>query len=108
VKRVLFDQGVPVPLRNAFAGIARVETVYERGWSTIQNGVLILRAQSSFDVFVTTDKNLRYQQNLTDRTLAIVVLPTTQWPKLRERTDEIAKVVVTAESGAFIEISSLA
>jgi hypothetical protein len=107
VKRVLFDQGVPVPLRNAFAGSARVETVYELGWSTVQNGALILRAQSSFDVFVTTDKNLRYQQNLTERTLAIVVLPTTQWPKLREIADEIAKAVIAAETGAFIEIASL-
>jgi predicted nucleotidyltransferase len=106
VKRVLFDQGVPVPLRNAFAGSAHVETVYELGWSTVQNGALILRAQSLFDVFVTTDKNLRYQQNLTERTLAIVVLPTTQWPKLRERADEIARVVIAAETGAFIEIAS--
>jgi predicted nucleotidyltransferase len=108
VKRILFDQGVPVPLRNAFAGIARVETVYELGWSTIENGALILRAQSSFDAFVTTDKNLRYQQNLTDRTLTIVVLPTTQWPKLRERADEIAKVVVALQAGAFLEIDLLA
>ena len=95
-----------MPLRNAFAGLARVETVYERGWATVQNGALILRAQASFDVFVTTDKNLRYQQNLTGRTLAIIVLPTTQWPKLRQQIDEIAKVVIAAEIGAFIEIAS--
>ncbi len=106
MKRILFDQGVPVPLRNAFAGVARVETVFERGWSTVQNGALILRAQSAFDVFVTTDKNLRYQQNLTERSLAIVVLPTTQWPKLRQQAATIAEQIVHVPAGAFIEVGA--
>jgi len=55
-------------------------------------------------VFITTDKNLRYQQNLASREIAIIVLPTTQWPALRVRADEIARVAAGASSGALIEI----
>jgi hypothetical protein len=58
-----------------------VETVFERGWATLANGALIQSAETAgFDLFVTTDKNLRYQQNLASRGLAIAVLWTTSWP----------------------------
>ncbi len=64
---VLFDQGTPAPLRRAFAG-ASVETAYERGWATLQNGALLAAADDAgFDVFVTTDKNLQYQQRVASR-----------------------------------------
>jgi len=104
--RILFDQGVPAPLRNAFVGIATVETAFERGWSTLLNGELIAEAEKSFDVFVTTDKNLRYQQNLSERKIAIVVLPTTRWPALRSRAGEIALVAANISVGAFVEIAA--
>lgn len=106
--RVLFDQGVPAPLRSAFVGIATVDTAFERGWSRLRNGELIAEAEKSFDVFVTTDKNLRYQQNLVSRKIAIVVLPTTQWPALRARADEIARITAKVAAGAFIEIPAAA
>jgi predicted nuclease of predicted toxin-antitoxin system len=78
---ILFDQGTPAPLRRAFPNAA-VETVYERGWSTLQNGQLLAAAeQAGFDVFITTDQNLKYQQNLIGRHLTIVVLSTTSWPR---------------------------
>ena len=65
--RILFDQGTPVPLRRAFDGHI-VETVFERGWSQLENGAVIQSAESlGFDVYVTTDKNLRYQQKVTAR-----------------------------------------
>ena len=105
--RVLFDQGVPAPLRSAFVGIATVETAFERGWSTLRNGELKAKADKSFDVFITTDKTLRYQQNLASRKIAIVVLPTTQWPALRVRADETARIATDASTGAFIEIPGL-
>lgn len=73
---VLFDQGTPAPLRHALVGHA-VETAYERGWSSLNNGELIAAAEAAgFEVLVTTDKNLKYQQNLTGRCIAIVVLHT--------------------------------
>jgi hypothetical protein len=71
--RVLFHQGTPVPLRR-FLSSHTVTTVYEKGWSRTPNGDLLRRAdQEMFEVFLTTDQRLRYQQNLTNRRIAIVV-----------------------------------
>ncbi len=74
--RILFDQGTPAPLRHALTGHS-VSTAYEKGWDQLGNGDLLNAAEAAFDVFVTTDQNLRFQQNLTGRRLAILVLPTT-------------------------------
>ena len=64
---ILFDQGTPVPLRAALVGHT-VETAYERGWSTLSNGDLLTAAETaSFDLFITTDQNLRHQQKLFGR-----------------------------------------
>ena len=74
---VLFDQGTPVPLR-CFLGSHTITTVFEKGWSGTGNGDLPrLADQQMFEVFLTTDQHLKYQQNLTNRQIAIVVLPTT-------------------------------
>lgn len=71
---ILFDQGTPVPLRLQLVGHS-VTTVYEQGWSTLSNGALLQRAeQAGYDLLITTDQNLRYQQNLTGRQIAILVL----------------------------------
>jgi len=67
--RILLDQGTPVPLRRALPDHS-VVTAHEKGWATLTNGELLAAAEGSFDVFVTTDQNLRYQQNLTERRLA--------------------------------------
>ena len=72
--RILFDQGTPVPLRRHLSEHT-VTTVYEEGWSNLSNGELLDAAESAgYQLFVTTDQNLRYQQNLRERQLAIVVL----------------------------------
>jgi len=78
--RVLFDQGTPAPLRHLLPGHV-VSTAYELGWSTRKNGELLAAAEGqAFEVLVTTDTNLKYQQNLAARRIAIVVLSTTSWP----------------------------
>jgi hypothetical protein len=65
--KVLFDQGTPVPLRR-YLRTHEVTTVYELGWSTLQNGSLISQAEAAgFDVLITTDKSWKYQQNLSER-----------------------------------------
>jgi hypothetical protein len=79
--RILFDQGTPAPLRSALTAHA-VSTAYEMGWNELDNGALLKRAEEQFDALITTDKNLRYQQDLKGRRLAILVLPTTSWPKI--------------------------
>lgn len=102
--RVLFDQGTPAPLRKALTGHV-VETAYEKGWSALQNGELISAAEGAgFEVFVTTDRNLKYQQNLRDRKLAIVVLLTTSWPRIQRALDLVCAAVDGATSGSYQEI----
>ena len=73
--RILFDQGTPYPLRNELKE-HDVGTAFELGWSSLANGNLLRTAASPFDLFLNTDKNLRYQQNLAGRALGILVLPT--------------------------------
>jgi hypothetical protein len=101
---VLFDQGTPVPLRHALVGHT-VETAFELGWGTLQNGALIAAAESQgFEVLLTTDKNLKYQQNLTGRHLAVIVLSTTSWPRIRTATAKVLRAVESARPGDFIEV----
>ena len=91
--RVLFDQGTPAPLRRALSHHI-VETAFERGWSMLTNGELLAAAESAgFDVMVTTDMNLRYQQNLTARRIAVVVLSTTSWPRIREVSAQVVEAI---------------
>jgi hypothetical protein len=77
--RILLDHGVPAPLRD-FLGNHIVDTAYEMGWARLENDLLLSSAEAVFDALITTDQNLRYQQNLTGRRLAVLVLPTTSWP----------------------------
>lgn len=103
--RVLFDQGTPVPLRRLLSHHV-VETAFERGWSTLTNGELLAAAEhGGFEVMVTTDMNLRYQQNLTDRQIAIVVLSTTSWPRIRGVTDLVAEAIDRASTIKYAEVS---
>jgi hypothetical protein len=74
--RILFDQGNPVPLRLHLANHF-IETAFELGWSTLENGALLAAAEDSFDLLITTDQKLRYQQNLAGGKLRILVLMTT-------------------------------
>ena len=102
--RVLFDQGTPAPLRHALVGHS-VETAFELGWGTLQNGALLAAAEAQgFEVFLTTDKNLKYQQNLVGRRLAIVVLSTTSWPRIRAASAKVLEAVDSAQAGSFIEV----
>lgn len=104
--RILFDQGTPAPLRR-FLTAHTVSTAYEMGWSDLQNGDLLRAAEAAFDLFITTDQNLGYQQNLTGRRLAILVLPTTNWPHIREHCGEIVDAVDAMQPGQFRELSRL-
>ena len=72
--RILFDQGVPLPLRGFLTG-HQVETAFRMGWAELKNGDLLNQAETKFDLVVTTDKNWKYQQRISGRRIAIVVLP---------------------------------
>lgn len=102
--RILFDQGVPAPLRGFLEGHT-VATAYEKGWAALLNGELLRSAESEFDVLVTTDHNLRHQQNLAGRRLAILVLPTTSWPKIRPHVAEVAEAISGLRPGDYRELT---
>jgi hypothetical protein len=102
--RILFDQGTLAPLRRHLHPSA-VDTTGELGWATVTNGDLLKLAEDNgYDVFVTTDQNLRYQQNLTGRRLGIVVLMSTSWPRFQQRIPEILAAISTAQGGGFEEV----
>jgi hypothetical protein len=102
--KILFDQGTPVPLRR-YLRAHEVTTVYELGWSTLQNGLLISQADAvGFDVLITTDKNWKYQQNLSERSLAIVVLLATSWPRIQAKLSEVVDAVDRATRGSYTEV----
>ena len=79
-------------------------TAYEQGWTELDNGSLLAAAEAEFDALITTDQNLRYQQNLSGRKLAILVLPTTSWPKIRNYSNEITAAVGALRPGDFVEL----
>ena len=85
----MFDQGTPVPLRGHISA-HHVSTAYELGWATLKNGELLAAAEKSgFEVLVTTDTNLQYQQNLNQRKITNVVLSTTSWPRIKKNITAI-------------------
>ena len=103
--KVLFDQGTPVPLRTHFTSL-HVSTAYELGWATLKNGELLAAAESNgFEVFVTTDTNLAYQQNLFNRTIAIVVLSTTIWPRIQKSVSDIVSAIDAARPNSYQIVS---
>jgi len=102
--KILFDQGTPVPLRRHLTGHS-VTTAYEQGWADLSNGALLKAAEEAgYQLFVTTDQNLRYQQNLRERQITIVVLLPTSWPRIRLRVDEIRKIIEAMRLGGYTEI----
>jgi hypothetical protein len=101
---VLFDQGAPVPIRPYLQGHT-VRTAFQQGWDKPKNGELLMAAeQAGFDLFLTIDKNIRYQQNLAHRRIAIVVLGQQQWPLLRPHIQRVVDAVDAATPGSFAEV----
>jgi hypothetical protein len=96
--RILFDQGTPAPLRRALIGHA-VSTTFEKGWAQLDNGALLRAADAEFDVLITTDRNLPYQQNLTGLRLAVLVLPTTSWPTIQAHEEQVVAAVGMLRAG---------
>lgn len=98
--RILLDENVPLGLKSLLIG-HDVETVQSKGWSGVTNGELLARTEAMFDVLILADKNLRYQQNLAQRRLALVELPTNRWPVIQRIVGEIVQAVATAQPGAY-------
>jgi predicted nuclease of predicted toxin-antitoxin system len=102
--RILFDQATPAPLRDHLPGHS-VETAYEKGWSALHNGDLLVKAEAEFDLLITTERNLRHQQDLAALHIAILVLPTTSWPRLQKITPQIAAAIGSLRPGQYHEVA---
>ncbi|MFN0076680.1 MAG: DUF5615 family PIN-like protein [Prosthecobacter sp.] len=102
--RVLIDECLPRPLKSRLTG-HDYRTVQEMGWDGVKNGQLLLLAEQDFEVFLTGDKNLRYQQNLATRQIAIVLLPTTHWPTLQQQISLVQTAMAGVQLGEFVEVA---
>lgn len=103
---IIFDQATPVPIRVYLENRHIVRTVAQQGWDRLKNGDLLIAAEEAgFELLLTTDKNMRFQQNLARRKIAIVVLGQQQWPELRPHVHLIVNAVNTATPGSYIEVS---
>jgi hypothetical protein len=101
--RILLDECTPHVLKHRLAGL-QIVTVQELGWSGITNGKLLERAEQQFDVFITTDQNLKHQQNLTGMRLAIVELPTNQVPIVAALAPAVQRALASISPGEFVQI----
>ena len=102
--RILFDQGVPRGLAASLP-THEVTEARELKWERISNGELLKLAEDAgFDLLLTTDKNVRYQQNLADRKMSIVVLGNSPWWLVRKHLDRIALIVAEATPGSYAEV----
>lgn len=102
--RILFYHSTPAPLRYALKDHVVAEAI-ERGWERLFNGDLLNEAEAAgFELLVTADKNMRYQQNLTGRKITILVLVNAQWPILRRHLGKVVAAVNAATPGSFIEV----
>ena len=101
---ILFDQATPVPIRSFLEGHT-VRTAAQQGWDKLGNGDLLTAAEEAgFDLLLTTDKNMRYQQNLAGRKIAIVVLGQQQWPRLRPHILRVVTAIGAATPGSYVEL----
>ncbi len=101
---ILFDQGTPVGLRDSLQGHV-VRTAYEEGWSNFLNGELLGAAeQAGFEIPLTTDKSLVYQQNLSQRKIAIIVLGRNRWSLIQPLIGRVVTAVNAARPGSYIMV----
>jgi predicted nuclease of predicted toxin-antitoxin system len=102
--RILFDHSTPAPLRKRL-GAHEVKEAVELGWDRLSNGELLAEAErAGFEVIITADKNIQYQQNLKGRKIALVVLGNAQWPILRLHVELVVRAVNAAVPGSYNEV----
>lgn len=99
--RVLFDQGAPVPIAAHLRKHA-VRTTLQEGWDTLANGELLRVAEAAgFEVLLTTDNSISYQQNLKGRKIALLVLNRNRWRLVQRMIRKIVAAIDGAEPGSY-------
>lgn len=101
--KILLDECTPRVVKKRLPE-RDISTVQEMGWAGLKNGELLAASEGNFDVFITTDKNLRHQQNLKGRGFAVLLLPSNQVPIIEALIPDIEAALETAQAGDFIEI----
>jgi|SRR6185503_21346154 len=101
--KILLDECTPHVLKRLLTGF-EITTVQDQGWAGITNGTLLQLAEEHFDVLITSDQNLKYQQHLANRQLAIVQLPTNKVPIVVRLASVIQSALNNIEAGGFVEI----
>jgi len=101
--KIIFDENVPWPLRQLLPG-HDITSVQREGFSGTENGELLALLDGRFDLFILCDKNLRYQQNLSDRRIAIIELPTNRWPILKNLQDDILQAINDSKPSGYLTI----
>ena len=104
--RILVDECLPEDLVG-WLPEWDVRMVQQMGWAGVKNGELLRRAEGKFDLFLTADKNLRYQQNLKDRRLAILLLPSNRLKLLRRMTADIEAAIAQIIPGQANQYSEI-
>jgi hypothetical protein len=100
--KILLDESVPQKLRLLIEGSHTVATAWFRGWSGLKNGALLDAAEEAgFELFITADQGLRYQQNLSRRKIALVVLSTNNWSFIKAHVAEIIGSINAATPGSY-------
>jgi hypothetical protein len=102
--KILFDNGTPKPITRSLPGH---EITYARqiGRHELENGELIEKAEEAgYELLLSTDKNIRYQQNLTGRKIALVVLGNQQWPVVKLHLEKITAAVEACLPGSYVEV----
>jgi hypothetical protein len=101
---LLFDQATPVPMVPYLKG-HEIRTAAQQGWNQLRNGELLSAAEKAgFDLLLTTDRNMPYQQNLEGRRIAVMVLSCQQWPKLRPHVQLVIDALARAKPGSYFEL----
>ena len=99
------DENLPRGLLRVLAP-RPATTVQQAGYAGVKNGELLARLDGVYDVMLTADKNLRYQQNLAGRQIAIIELPTNRWAVLRTLQSRIIQAIDRCQAGSYIVVST--
>ena len=102
--RILFDVNMPEPLRRYLTEHS-IDTAGEKGWARIRNGDLLARAErDGYEVLITADQSMRFQQNMAQRQIAVIVLLSNRWPRVQLKIEDIRTALETIEPGEFRQV----
>ena len=102
--KILFDHDTPRTLRR-YLTEHTVDTAREKGWAEVRNGNLLDNAErEGYEIMITADQSMRYQQNMAHRQIAVIVLLSNRWPRVQLKIEEIKAALEGMEPGEVREV----